>query len=61
MLGKPTLSLYYFKKSRDLLQKISASPEDRELLLVTSNYSNQLEKITENMALNFVVAGNNPP
>jgi hypothetical protein len=29
LLGKPTLSLYYFKKAKDLLQKISASPDDR--------------------------------
>jgi hypothetical protein len=48
---KPTLALTYFIKAKTLLTKACTGVEDRELHILSLNYSNYLESITYNQAL----------
>lgn len=48
---KPALAVSYFAKAKTLLTKACTGVEDRELHILSLNYSNYLEAITFNQAL----------
>jgi hypothetical protein len=48
---KPAIALAYFSKGKTLLTKACTGVEDRELHILSLNYSNYLESITYNQAL----------